>query len=140
MEDPIQELAAVIYGEAANQKPEVMQMVGSTVLNRLNSGRSTEFGATLPEIIQKGYYAASGQNEPYKQAITGKFPDKIAEKAYKQSYAIASGLVKGTIKPAKGMFYFTKSEIAKLRKNKKAFDFSKVKNVGDSGDYQVFDY
>lgn len=138
--DEITLLANIIYGEAADQKPEVMKMVGSTVLNRADSGRAQEFGSTIDEIGRKGYYAVINQNEPYKQASMGKFKDDVAKEAYKQAYVIASGLYKGTIERQQGHFFFKPDEEKKLRKNPKAFNFKQVKGVGTVGDYNVYSY
>ena len=133
------ELANVIYGEAAGEDFDTMRMVGSTILNRFKSGRNIEFGYTIPEIIQKGYYAAINQNEPYQQALSQKFPDKNAENKYKTALQIASGLYKGTIEPQEGMFYFTDKEIRKMQKNK-SFDFGLVREINKTGKYRIFSY
>jgi len=139
--DDIQALAAMIYGEGASTDYDTMKMIGSTAINRLKSGKSKEFGASIPEIIQKGYYAASNANIPYQQASINSFPDKKSENAYKQALAIASGLIKGSIKPDKGHFYFTDKEIAKMkRQGNKAFNFNAVKPMGAIGGYKVFGY
>jgi spore germination cell wall hydrolase CwlJ-like protein len=136
----VRDLANVIYGEAANQPPEVMKMVGSTVVNRRAAGRGKEFGETLPEIINKGYYAASNPNVPYRQAMMQQFPDEESINKYKQAISIAAGLLRGTIEPDKGQFYFTGKEIKKLKKTPKRFNFNAVKEVGRVGDYIVFSY
>jgi spore germination cell wall hydrolase CwlJ-like protein len=136
----IKQIADIIYGEAADQKPEVMKMVGSTIINRMTSGRATEFGVVPEEIGKKGYYAVINQNEPFKQAVSGKFKDGVAEEAYKKVYAIASGLYKGTIPLQKGQFFFKPDEESKLRKNPKKFNFKEVKNEGQVGDYNVYGY
>jgi spore germination cell wall hydrolase CwlJ-like protein len=134
-------LAMAIYGEAANQKPDVMRKIGSTVLNRLASGKTKEFGGSLDEVLYKGYYAVKNNSPMYQEAMSGKFKDEVSETAYKQALAIASGLIKGTITPDKGEFYFTKSEINKLKKKgKKAFNFDAVKKFEEFGDYQMFGY
>ena len=133
-------LTNLIYGEAADQKPDVMKMVGSSAVNRMKSGRTEEFGGTMDEIAQKGYYAVKNPNKPMQEAMSGKFGSPEAENKYKQAMSIASGLLKGTIEPDKGMFYFKKDEIAKLKKTPKVFNFKMVKSVGKSGDYEVFDY
>lgn len=133
-------LTNLIYGEAANQSPEVMKMIGSTAVNRMNSGRTKEFGFNLDEIARKGYYAVSNPNEPMKEALSGKFRTPESENKYKQAMSIASGLLRGTIEPDKGMFYFTPDEIKKLKKTPKVFNFKAVKSVGKSGGYEVFDY
>lgn len=134
-------LTAMINGEGASSDFDTKVMIGSTAINRLKSQRLSEFGGTLPEVTQKGYYAVINKNEPYKQAVSGKFPDKIAEKAWKQSLSIASGLLKGTIELKQGQFFFTDKEESKLRKSgKKNFDFKLVKNVGKTGKYNVYSY
>jgi spore germination cell wall hydrolase CwlJ-like protein len=134
------QLANIIFGEAANQPYEVMHMVGSSVLNRKLANKEKEFGLTIGDIGQKGYYAVINRNEPYTQARTGKFKDDISKNAYKKAFAIASGLVKGTIEPRKGQFFFKEDEIKKLKKNPKKFNFKAVKEVDSSGDYRVFSY
>ena len=137
----ITKLAAMIYGEAANQKPEIMRKIGSTAVNRLSAGRDEEFGSNMDEVLNKGYYAVRNPNEPYKHTMTGKFPDELSATQYKQALAIASGLIKGTITPDKGEFYFTKSELNKLKKKgRKAFNFDAVKKLDEFGDYQMFGY
>ncbi len=133
--------ANTLYGEVADQNSEVMGMVGSSILNRLDAQRVNEFGGTIPEISQKGYYAAINGNVPYKQAVSQKFPDKNSENKYKQAYAIMSGLMKGTIDRHGAQFFFTKEEIQKLKKKgKKAFDFKQVKPTGSVGGYETFSY
>jgi len=139
----VQNLAGLIYGEAASEDYDTMKMVGSTVINRLLSKRNNEFGHGLGEIMNKenAYYAVQNQNEPYRQAMTKNFPDEGSANKYKRALAIASGLVQGTISPSKGQFYFKKDEIKKLKKKgKKAFNFKAVKEVDSVGDYQVFGY
>jgi len=139
--DDITLLANIIYGEAADQKQDVMEMVGSTVLNRVSANRANEFGVSIEEVGQKGYYAVKNQNEPYKQAVSGKFKDEVAEEAYKKAYAVASGLYKGTIELRKGQFFFKPDEEKKLRKaGKKVFDFKQVKEEGIVGEYNVYGY
>jgi len=134
------QVADAVFGEGANQPIEVRRMIASTIINRMNSGKVAEFGGDYSTILQKGYYAVSNPNTPYTQASTNKFPDKNSENIYKETLQMVSGLMKGTIPLDKGLFYFTPKEIQKLKKNPKAFDFTKVKNVGSSGDYQVYDY
>lgn len=136
----IAQLANMIFGEAANQDYDTMHMVGSSAVNRLNANRQKEFGANLGEVLQKGYYAVSNPNEPYKQALSGKFKDDVSKNAYKRAFAISSALLKGTLKPKEGQFYFTDKEIKKLKKNPKSFNFKAVRETGKSGDYRVFSY
>jgi len=138
--NPVIDLANTIYGEAANQDYDTMLMVGSTVINRLNAQRPQEFGVDMPDVLQKGYFAVSNPNIPYKQALEHKFPDKQSEDKYKQALAIASGLVRGTLKPQEGQFYFTDKEVNKFKRNPKKFNLKAVKEVGRVGDYRVFSY
>jgi len=138
------QLAAIIYSEGASTKPEVKAMIGSTVLNRLESGRVEEFGGNIGEIGQRGYYAVKDNTDLYQQATTGKFPDKVAEKAYKESLATASGLMKGTIDRHKAMFYFEEKEEMKIRNKgkagKKQFNFDVVKRGEDSEKFRTYHY
>jgi hypothetical protein len=126
-------LAAMINGEGASADFDTKVMMGSTAINRLKAQRLEEFGGTLPEVTQKGYYAVKNQNIPYQQAITGKFPDKKAENAWKQSLAIASGLIKGTIPVVEGQFFFKSKEKPKM-------NWKLLKEVGNTGGYKVFSY
>jgi hypothetical protein len=133
-------LAKMVFGEGAGVDKDTKHMIASTALNRLNSGKTEEFGANIPEVLQKGYYAVKNPNTPYKQAVEGKFPDKKSEDSWKEAVAVSSGLLKGTVAPREGQFYFKAHEIEKLKKKPKAFNFKAVKKVGDVGDYQVFGY
>lgn len=129
--------AALVYAEAAGESDDFKKMVGSTVLNRLDSGRVKEFGSNIDEIAVKGYSSVNGNL--YKQAMSGSFPDKVSEEAFKKSMAIFSGLAKGTIKRTDGEFFFTDKEIEKL-KNKKAFNFDLVSETGKVKGFRVFKY
>ena len=141
MDNTILALANAIYGEAASEDIDTMKMVGSVALNRLEAGKIDEFGSSMPEVLQKGFYAVSNPNEPYKQAISGQFPDKLSETKYKQALSIASGLVRGTIDRSKGQFYFTDNEVKKLKgKGKKSFNFDVVKPTGKVGKYNTYSY
>ena len=139
--ETINRVANIIYGEGASTKEDTMKMIGSSVLNRLDSGRTKEFGGTIEEIGDKGYYAVKDNTDLYQQATNWNFPDKSSENAYKKAIAIASGLVKGTIDRHKAQFYFTPEEIKKQKKKgKKAFDFDLVKEQGDVEMYKTFSY
>ena len=133
-------LAGIIYGEAANKDYDTMKMVGSTVINRLKSGKVEEFGGNMNDVIMKGYYAAKNPNEPYKEVQTRNFKSPESIEKYKQAYAIAGGLTRGSIEPDKGLFYFTPKEETKLRKTPKVFNFKNVKESGKVGGYTVYDY
>lgn len=134
-------LTNALFGEVASEDKDTMVMVGSTMLNRLEANRPEEFGSTVPEVLQKGYFAVSNPNVPYRQAITRDFPDKVSENKYKQALAVMSGLHKGTIDRREGHFYFTDAEIKKIkRRKKKTFNFKAVEPRGEAGPYKVFGY
>ena len=134
-------LANMIYGEAAGEDYDTMKMVGSSAINRYLSPRDKEFGGTIDQVLQKGYYAVNHPNTPFKQAVSQKFPDKKSLEAYKRAYAIASGLIKGNIKRDNVHFYFTEDEIKKLEKaGKRKFDFKQVKETGKLKKYRLFSY
>ena len=136
----LSDLANIIYGEAADQDDKVMKMVGSSVINRQRSGRTEEFGGTIAEIGQKGYYAVKNPNQPYKEALSQKFGNEESELKYKKAVAIAGGLLKETIPPDKGLFYFKADEEKKLRGKPKVFNFKLVTPTAKVGAYQVYDY
>ena len=139
--DDVHVLAALINGEAAGSDRETKIMVGSSALKRLAANKPEEFGSTLQEVAQKGYYTVKDQNEPFKQAVTGNFPDKKAENAFKESLSIASGLIKGGIEQKNVMFYFKPSEETKMRKKgSKVFNFSAVKPSDSVGGYNTYTY
>lgn len=134
-------LGNMIYGEVGSLDEDHMIKFGSGALNRLEAGRTEEFGGTLPEVLQKGFYAVSNPNDPYKWATSGKFPSKDEENRYKQALSIAYGLRAGTIDRQEGMFFFTPDEEKKLRKKgKKVFDFGQVKSVGKTDKYNIYSY
>lgn len=128
-------LTNAIYGESASEDYDTMVMVGSSALERLDAGRMKEFGSTLEEVLNKGYYAVSNPNVPYKQALEQKFPDELSETKYKQAMAIASGLLRGTIERHPAQFYLTPKELKKTKMNMKL-----LKDTGTVGKYHTFRY
>ena len=126
------QLAQMIYGENASEDYDTMVMTGSSALNRLEAERPQEFGATLPEVLQKGYYAVSKNSPMYQQAVSGQFPDEKSEQKFKQALQISYGLQKGTIERREGEFFFKKGEAKGLRK--------KLNFIEKVGQYDVYGY
>ena len=137
-------LADIIYAESASEGDKVKAMVGSTVLNRLESGRGAEFGDSIAGVVysqNSPYYSASKNSELWQQTMTGNFPDKASERAYKKSLQIAGGLMTGTIPRHPAMFFFTGSEVSGIKRSKKSsFNFKAVKETGRSGKYHTYSY
>ncbi len=131
-------LGQMIYGEVGSLDRDTMIKVGSTALNRLEAGRDIEFGSTMPEVLQKGYYAVSKKNDPYTWATTGKFPNKDEENRFKEALSIAYALKNGTIERTQGQFFFTDKERKKM--TPKQFDFKKVKEVDKTDKYKFYSY
>ncbi len=139
-----QRLASIIYAEADNNN-DVMNMVGSSVLNRLESGKFEEFGGDIENVIyseKSPYYATKdGINTQMEQARMGKFPDDKSENKFKKALQIANGLIRGTIPRHKAMFFFTGSEISGMKRKKNPdFDFKKVKETGKVRKYHTYSY
>lgn len=136
--DELTALARMAYAENASQDNNTVKMTVQSALNRLLSGRKKEFGGSIPEILQKGYYAVKDNTPLYQQAIRGKFPDLQSKARFaeiqKLTEAIAGDEDYGNVQ-----FYFTKDEKDRLSRAKK-FDFSKVKPVGKVGKYLTFSY
>lgn len=137
-------LAALIHGESSGQKDNIRIMVGSTVLNRLDSGRIEEFGDSVENVIMSQnspYFAASKNSAQFQQGASQKFPDKVSENDFKKSLQIASGLIRGSIPRHEGMFFFEGKEVSAMkRRKKKVFDFKQVKETGKVGKFHTFSY
>lgn len=140
-------LANIIFGEAAGASTPTMHMVGSAVLNRLESGRAGEFGSTIEEVInseKSPFYAVKGKdgNKNYEMALSQKFDNEISEQAYKRALQIAGGLLSGSIDRHKVQFFFTDDEVKNIKKSRKKdkFDFKKVVETGRVGKYNTFSY
>jgi spore germination cell wall hydrolase CwlJ-like protein len=134
----IQAIKQAVYGEGASTDDATMKMIAQSIINRANSGRSKEFGATVPDMLKKGYYAVSNPNEPYKQATTGNFPDTQSKAAWGRASKLVD-IAMSEPDSGKHQFYFTDDEINRQKK-KKSFDFSKVKSTGRVGNYETYGY
>lgn len=132
MDQTAMELAQLIYGENASEDFDTMVMTGSSALNRLESGKEKEFGGSLPEVMQKGYYAVSQNSPMYQQALSGDFPDEKSQESFKRALQVSYGLLTGTIPRHKAQFFFKKGEATALRK--------KLKPTGKVGKYETYSY
>jgi len=131
----VSKLAAAIYGEGASEDYETMIMIGSSALNRIDANRIQEFGATLDEVLNKGYYAVSQNSPMYQQAISGNFPDKASENKWKQAVAISSGLYRGTIERHPAQFFLKSKE-----EKRSGIDFKQLKKTGVVGKFNTYSY
>jgi len=130
------------YGEVANQPYEVKKMVMQSILNRLRSGKTKEFGRTIPDILSKGYYAVKNKNVPYTEALSGKFNSPISQKAWKETQQVYDDIIKNK-DFGNAMFYFTPEEVSTIQSSKhgkKVFNFNKVIPSGRIGNYETFTY
>ena len=132
VDENVKQIADIIYGENGSEDYDTMVMTGSSVLNRFLMTRDEEFGTSIPEVGQKGYYAVSNNTPMYQQAVSGKFPDEKSELAYKRATQVAYGLYKGTIEKHPAQFFFKKGEAKGLRK--------KLKSTGKVGIYDTYSY
>jgi len=133
-------IAQAVFGEGAGSDNDFRKMVIQSILNRARSGRKKEFGATIPEILQKGYYAVSNPNKPYKLITSGAELDPQSKKAYGEIKTLLDSVV-GDKDYGNSMFYFTPEEETKMRaKGKKVFNFDAVKPTGMVGNYRTYGY
>ncbi|MCP3684120.1 MAG: hypothetical protein GY861_15675 [bacterium] len=141
--EEIKHLAALIHG-ASNHKSSYDQRVafGSTALNRITSGRS-EFGidGVAPQTVSDAiysnkspYYESNGKNERFNNYMAGNIAS-FNEKEAKRNLQIASGLIKGTIKPSAGQFFIRDSE-----KKASKMDFTKLDKVNTLGGFGIYSY
>jgi hypothetical protein len=140
-------LAAFIHGfsDHTSDKDEMIA-AGSTVLNRIESGRK-EFGdgvvapTTIEEVLyspKSKYYEVSGKNERFNEAMSGKVA-KYNESSYKKALQIANALMTGNIDTVPGEFIYRPSEEERLVKSK-GHDFSKTEKVGSLKRYNLHQY
>ena len=138
----IQDMA---YGEAAGSDNETTKMVIQSALSRYLSGKpefSPKAGGTMADLLQKGYYAVSNPNAPYKEATSGKFTN-VKSKARHAEIGTQLDAILGDKDYSKdnAQFYFTPEEEARMRRQgSKVFDFSKVKSKGKVGIYNTYSY
>lgn len=132
--DALEPLAAVIYAASENDDTDFMRMVGSTVLNRLESGRE-EFGAhngRISEVInnpRSPYYEKN--SKLYDQFSKRAFKTEAEKQRAKQATAMASALVRGTVERVPGEFWFNKKELENFKKNPGLFYLDRVEQVGE---------
>lgn len=137
-EDDIAAIQRMVYGEAASEDYATMKMIAQTAINRLRSGRKKEFGGNINRILQKGYYAVKNPNQPYRQALSGKFEDEASKKKWLQAQKAVSDVI-GKQDWGQAMFYFVPGEIKK-QTEAGTFDFKQVAPTGDVGIYKTFGY
>lgn len=128
-----------VYGEGASTDDATMKMIAQSIINRAKSGRSGEFGGNVNEILKKGYYAVKNPNTPYKQALSGKFPDVQSKAAWGRVQKLVD-IAMSEENSGKHLFYFKPEEEVKLRKNPEKFDFKMVKPMGKQGGYNLYGY
>jgi len=137
-EDDIAAIQRMVYGEAASEDYATMKMITQTVINRLRSGRGKEFGKNISSILKKGYYAVSNPNQPYRQALSGRFEDEVSKKKWLQAQkAVSNVLDKQDYGQA--MFYFTPDEI-KRQTQSGAMDFKQFIPTGTVSKFKTFSY
>ena len=130
-------LQRMVYGEAAGSDEATMRMIAQSAVNRLRSGRTKEFGGNMTKVLQKGYYAVSNPNLPYRQALDGSFNDEQSKKKWLQAQNVVNDIIKNQ-DFGKAMFYFTPEEIKRI--SGKGFDFSQVLPGDKIGNYETFYY
>lgn len=128
---------ATIYAEAANKDATFKANVGSSILNRAESGKS-EFGAdtgNITDVLQHGYYSYSKQSPKYKEAINQSFPDKPSENSYKEVVRVFAGLMNEDIPRSQAQFFFNNDEIKKQSKLIKSLE-----PVSTNGGFTFYKY
>lgn len=131
-------IAQGVYGEYTGNDDAIRKMIIQSVLNRARSGRTKEFGTTIPEILQKGYYAVSRQNQPYKEVMSGTFDTEQGRNSFAEIYTLLQAIV-GDKDYGDVMFYHTDDEI-KRQKAKGGFNYDAVKKLGKVDKYNTYGY
>lgn len=140
----VKPMAAVIYAAAADQDTKMKHYVASTMVNRWKSGKK-EFGAdtgSMLDVINKEGQYYETKSKLYEDFMNNKFPNEDAKMNGMESMSIASAMMRGSLEPMPGEFWFSEDEKNKLIK-KKSFDFKKVKSLGKIGKdnkFEMFSY
>ena len=132
------QIAHVTYAENASEDNDTIKMTAASIKNRLESGRTKEFGKDVSEVAKKGYAAVSKNSPLYREAVSGKFKDTASKAKWGEVRKLVD-LVVDDPESSKAQFYFKPEEETKL-KAKKAFDFKQVKPTGRVGKYNTYAY
>lgn len=136
-------MAQTLYGEFAGVKDKQLQkeymiMAASAAHNTYGKGEWAK--DDWDTHLYKRFDAVRLQNQPYKQALSGKFTGKDEEMAWKRSMQIAYGVKSGTIEKAPGQFYFTKDEYKKIAGTPALPNPDQLQKVRSLGQYDVYAY
>ena len=135
-------LINMVYGENASEDAETIKMTAQTAINRLRSPRDKEFGATMPEVLSKGYNAVKDNTDLYQQGVTGKFPDDISRNKHADIGKQVESII-GDQDFGEAQFFFRPEEEEAIKNNprgKKIFNFDNVKSKGKVGVYNTYGY
>lgn len=135
-------LAQTIYGEFAGVKDKKLQqdymtMGASSAVNTF--GKREWKNDDWDTNLYKRFDAVKGMNEPYKQALSGKFEDPQSQYSWKKAMQVAFGVMNGHIQNDGTQFYHTPDE-RKAQEANKAFDYSQVNDLGTTGQYERYSY
>lgn len=101
-------LARLVFGEAENQPKEAKTAVGYSVINRVKKG-NRRWGLNNREVILKENQYDAFWNPDRRDAVRDPLrgSDEIRREAWSESYAVAAGILNGSLKdPTDGATHF----------------------------------
>ncbi|HHI04321.1 MAG TPA: hypothetical protein ENL45_02130 [Candidatus Woesearchaeota archaeon] len=127
---------AAIQGEAEGQDKELKKLFASAYLNRI--GKKEWADSDLNTLLVNTFDAAKLQNNPYRWALSGNFPNKISEDDFKETIAAIAPIIKSGKIPYDVEFVMTKKrykQIKKMSKSKRPLNLDLLKPTVEVGDF-----
>jgi hypothetical protein len=136
-------LAQTLYGEFAGVKDTKLQgdymTMAASAAHNLHGKREYKKD-DWDTYLYKRFDAVQGQNQPYKEALQGKFDTPDKERSWKKSMQIAYGVTAGTIAKNSAEFYFTPKEYKKIAGGPALPNPDQLEKTGSMGQYDLYRY
>jgi hypothetical protein len=133
-------LAQTLYGEFAGVKDRDLQrqymvMGASSAHNLFNQKEYKDLD--FDTYLYKRFNAVKDMNQPYREALSGKFSDEMA---WKRAMQIAYGTTNGLIKNDNTQFYFTPQEYKSIAGTPALPNPDQLQKIGSVGQYHTYRY
>lgn len=133
-------LAQTLYGEFAGVKDPDKQrsymVMGASAAHNLYQKREYK-DLDWDTYLYKRFDAVNGMNQPYKEALSGKFSNP---EAWKRAMQVSFGTTNGHIKNDGTEFYWEPKEYKRIAGTKALPNPDQLEKFGANGQYQVYRY
>ena len=136
-------LAQTLYGEFAGVKDpklqhDYMAMAASAASNLY--GKKEYKKDNWDNYLYKRFDAVKYQNQPYKEALSGRFDSPQKERAWKKAMQVAFGVTNGLIQKNDAEFYWTPKEYKKIAGGPALPNPDLLEKTGSLGQYDLYRY